>query len=112
MCSLLVENAPAKAKAIDLEHLMSETEPAKAEWTEGKLDLVDPNGNSEFLSFFVGDIVFFCSVLTWFTGSVCITAHRYLTEEVQEPNLDLQHAQMLLDFWGPHDEDYKEEVGN
>ena len=42
----------------------------------------------------------------------CITAHRYLTEEVQEPNSILRHAQMLLDFWGPHDEEYKEEVGN
>ena len=31
MCSLLVENAPAKAKAVNLEHLMSETESAKAE---------------------------------------------------------------------------------
>ena len=60
MCSLLVENAPAKAKAVDLEHLMSETEPATAEQREGKLDLVDPDGNSEFLSFFVGDSVFFC----------------------------------------------------
>ena len=48
MCSLLVENAPAKAKAVDLEHLMSETEPATAEQREGKLDLVDPDGNSEF----------------------------------------------------------------
>ena len=36
MCSLLVENAPAKAKAVDLEHLMSETEPATAEQREGK----------------------------------------------------------------------------
>ena len=66
MCSLLVENAPAKAKEFDLEALMSETEPepAQAAQKEGKLDLVDPNGNSEFLSFFVGDSVFFCSVLT------------------------------------------------
>ena len=70
MCSLLVENAPAKAEAVNLEHLMSETEPATAEQREGKLDLVDPDGNSEFLSFFVGDSVFFCSVLTSFTGSV------------------------------------------
>ena len=61
MCSLLVENSPAKAKAVDLETLMSETEPAPK---EGKLDLVDLDGNSEFLSFFVGDSVFFCSVLT------------------------------------------------
>ena len=61
MCSLLVENAPDKAKAVDLEHLMGETEPARK---EGKLDLVDPDGKSEFLSFFVGNSVFFCSVLT------------------------------------------------
>ena len=64
MCSLLVENAPAKAKAVDLETLMGETEPQQAAQTEGKLDLVDPAGNREFLSFFVGDSVFFCSVLT------------------------------------------------
>ena len=61
MCSVLVENAPAKGKAVDLEHIMGETEPAP---NEGKLDLVDPDGNSEFLSFFVGNTVFFCSVLT------------------------------------------------
>ena len=61
MCSLLVENTPAKAKPVDLENLMGETEPAPK---EGKLDLVDPDGNSEFLSFFVGNTVFFCSVLT------------------------------------------------
>ena len=29
MCSLLIENAPAKAKAVNLETLMSETEPAR-----------------------------------------------------------------------------------
>ena len=61
MCSVLVENAPAKAKAVDLEHIMGQTEPALK---EGKFDLVDPDGNSEFLSFFVGNTVFFCSVLT------------------------------------------------
>ena len=44
----------------------------------------------------------------WF----CITAHRYLTEEDEEPNSVLRHTQMLLDFWGPHDEAYKEEFGN
>ena len=38
MCSLLIENAPAKAKAVNLETLMSETEPAPKEW---KLELVD-----------------------------------------------------------------------
>ena len=63
MCSLLVENVPDKAKAaaVDLEHLMSETEPARK---EGKLDLVDPDGNSEFVCFFVGNSVSLCSVLT------------------------------------------------
>ena len=61
MCSVLVENTPAKAKAVDLEHLMGETEPARK---EGKLDLVDLDGKSKFLSFFVGNTVFFCSVLT------------------------------------------------
>ena len=61
MCCDLVENAPDKAKAVDLEHLLGETEPARK---EGKLDLVDPDGKSEFLSFFVGNSLFFCSVLT------------------------------------------------
>ena len=56
MYSLLVENAPPKAKAVDLEQLMAESEP-QAQQAEGKLDLVDPAGNSEFLSFFVGDSV-------------------------------------------------------
>ena len=32
--------------------------------------------------------------------------------QVEEPSLVLQHAQMLFDFPGPHDEAYKEEVGN
>ena len=64
MCSLFVENALAKAKAVDLETLMSETEPAQPAQKEGKLDLIDLDGKSEFLSFFVGDSVFFCSGLT------------------------------------------------
>ena len=51
-CAVLVENAPAKAKALDLETLMAESEP-QAEQTEGKLDLVDLAGNSEFLSLLV-----------------------------------------------------------
>ena len=42
---------------------MSETEPAQAV-QEGKLDLVDLDENSEFLSFFVVNSVFFYSVLT------------------------------------------------
>ena len=67
MCSVLVENTPTKAKAVNLEHLMGKTEPAQK---EGKLDLEDPDGKSEFLSFFVGNTVFFCSVLSLFTGSV------------------------------------------